>query len=229
MTVYPFKYPQPFNIDTADIPETQTGSLNKIKKFNSQNSNLLIADIHGTQTSTLKKGIQTKRQTNPLSPAYNLLGAKELLKENNNPYGTTHNWRSKKNEIDNIVENDNQIQLQGKESSTVREDNNQIKHEGENINPNNDGNEGNENGGYTRPDPYYGYLHDKYVAVADTTGKNNKANTKKKKTENNMNMTGGSFNAKHNRSKSNGMNNTAYNFGTINKTFAQKLDGFIAK
>jgi hypothetical protein len=55
----------------------------------------------------LKKGISTKRSTNPLNPIYSLLGAKELTQDNNNPYGTSYNWKLKKKEfmkIDDSVE-----------------------------------------------------------------------------------------------------------------------------
>jgi hypothetical protein len=46
-----------------------------------------IDDIHGAQSSTLKKGVQTKRATNPLDPNYVLPGSSELGSTNaNNPY-----------------------------------------------------------------------------------------------------------------------------------------------
>ena len=59
----------------------------------------------------------TTRQTNPLFPKYSLLGAKELINENNNPFGTSFNkklnQKKEKNEeilekiSDKIVKDDN--------------------------------------------------------------------------------------------------------------------------
>ena len=52
------------------------------------NQNLILSDIEGAKTGSLKKGIISKRTTNPLNPAYILPGNLELEK-NNNPYGDT--------------------------------------------------------------------------------------------------------------------------------------------
>ncbi len=92
----PYKYPIYFKLELNDIPEAQPGSLNKVKNLKSNDGNLKIGDVPGAQTSTLKRGITTIRQSNPLNPQYNLLGAKELLNDNNNPYGTTYNLKNRK-------------------------------------------------------------------------------------------------------------------------------------
>lgn len=41
---------------------------------------MVTQDIEKAQVSTLKKGISSKRQTNPLMPNYQFPGAKEVAK-----------------------------------------------------------------------------------------------------------------------------------------------------
>jgi len=235
----PYQYPTPFNIDIKDIPETQTGSLNKIKKFNSQNSNLVINDIPGTKTSSKKKGITTTRQTNPLNPVYSILGGKELLNENNNPFGTTFNAKSlKKKEFNNSCVSDFKAD-RVEEIHRVEQPNYENNYREEVMSRQSECNYSNANGEenfdprFSRPEPYYGFLHDKYIIQSDTTGKNSKeANKKeiglKKGTNSNSNTLTNKIS--HNRSKSNGFNKTnSNNFGNAGRTFAQKLDSFIEK
>ena len=105
-TFLPFNSSQSFKQNTSELPDTQAGSKNKIKKFNSDNSNLIISDISGTQTSSIKKGLCTSRVTNPLNPVYILPGSKELINKNNNPFGTTYNWKTK-NEMFKFEDNKN--------------------------------------------------------------------------------------------------------------------------
>lgn len=80
--------PDPMNLKVEDISGTNTGSKNKIKKFNGLNFMYTSSDIPGAQGDTYKRGIVTKRNLNPLTPKYQFLGREEL-KENyeNNPYG----------------------------------------------------------------------------------------------------------------------------------------------
>ena len=73
----------------TDIDGSQYGSKNKINKYNSIYSGLLINDVPGAQTSTLKKGIVTLRKTDPLAPNYIIPGSKEISLSENNPYGKT--------------------------------------------------------------------------------------------------------------------------------------------
>jgi hypothetical protein len=83
-----YNYQDPFNLKTSDIDGTAAGSKNRINKFSGQNYNLRTDDFRGASCNSLKKGIETKRQTNPLNPNYILPGQKELG-SNNNPYGNT--------------------------------------------------------------------------------------------------------------------------------------------
>jgi hypothetical protein len=92
-TIYPFKYPDPYNLKVTDIDGTQIGSKNRINKFVGNDYNLILRDINGTQTGSRKKGIVTQRNTNPLDPSYLLPGQVELGK-NNNPYGNTLHSKS---------------------------------------------------------------------------------------------------------------------------------------
>ncbi len=87
-TIYPYTYPDPYNLKVTDIDGTEIGSKNRINKFVGNNYNLILKDINGSQAGSKKKGIVTQRQTNPLNPTYVLPGQVELGK-NNNPYGNT--------------------------------------------------------------------------------------------------------------------------------------------
>lgn len=88
VTYPPYVYPEPYNLRTQDIQGSQVGSKNRINRFNGANYNLLVEDIKGTRAGSLKKGITTERQTNPVDPIYKLPGQKELG-QNYNPYGNT--------------------------------------------------------------------------------------------------------------------------------------------
>lgn len=123
----PYKYPKYFKLELNDIPEAQPGSLNKVKNLKSNDGNLKIHDVPGAQASTLKRGISTSRQTNPLNPNYNLLGAKELTNENNNPYGTTYNlkfWKTnnksrEENHKEGFIESHNDLQKNISETNKI--------------------------------------------------------------------------------------------------------------
>lgn len=58
------------------------------------NQNLILSDIEGAKTGSLKKGIISNRTTNPLNPTYIQPGNLELEK-NNNPYGDSLFGRNK--------------------------------------------------------------------------------------------------------------------------------------
>lgn len=88
VTFPPIVYADPFNLKTSDIGGAQIGSKNKFNRFTSPNFNLVLGDIEGAKSGSLKKGIVSERMTNPLDPKYNLPGDKELEKDNN-PYGYT--------------------------------------------------------------------------------------------------------------------------------------------
>ena len=61
-TNYPFKYADPLNLKIQDIDGCQFGSKNRINKYNSKYSGLVINDVPGAQSSSLKKGIVSQRQ-----------------------------------------------------------------------------------------------------------------------------------------------------------------------
>ena len=63
-----------------DIKGTLPGSMNRYALFSCDRSSLYSsADIDGAKAGTLKKGITTKRCTNPLMPQYEYLGNSENL------------------------------------------------------------------------------------------------------------------------------------------------------
>jgi len=107
-----------------------------------------------------------------------------------------YNWKLKKKEAEEKKHVQHKENREDEKQSAKEEE---INNDQQVINQEVNGrDEDNENGiKYSRPEPYYGYLHDKYVQMADTTGKNSKEANKKKtntKEENgNMNMTAGSF------------------------------------
>lgn len=76
----------PFNLTNKDIEGTNPGSKNKILKFNGSNNCYNTQDIIGAQRDTLKKGIVTKRNINPIYPKYKYLGHSEISGIDNNPY-----------------------------------------------------------------------------------------------------------------------------------------------
>jgi hypothetical protein len=92
VTFPPIKYPDPCNLKTEDVPGAQIGSKNKYNKFTSMNHNLLLSDIENAQSGSLKKGIKTDRQTNPLDPLYTIPGHLEIAQ---NPYGNTLHEKKK--------------------------------------------------------------------------------------------------------------------------------------
>ena len=78
MTQYPYFYQPSLNLKLNDIKGTNIGSKNRINKFTGNNYELTTQDIPGCCVGSLKRGIVTKRCTNPLNPNYQFLGAKEL-------------------------------------------------------------------------------------------------------------------------------------------------------
>jgi len=95
-TNYPFFRQDPLNMKINDIEGTQFGSRNKISKFQSLYSGMHISDLPDAKSSSLKKGIVTQRNTNPLDPNYVLPGSKQIIIPENNPYAkTTYDIKSK--------------------------------------------------------------------------------------------------------------------------------------
>ena len=97
-TQYPFFYQPALNLKLDDIKGTNIGSKNKINKFNGNNYGLITHDIKGCNVGSLKKGIVTKRCTNPLMPNYEYLGAKEIQ-------GSKFGEYSKKQRAKSVINN----------------------------------------------------------------------------------------------------------------------------
>ncbi len=109
-----YLYKEPFNMKVDDIEGTNVGSKNKYKKFVGYNYCYNIADIKGTQTGSLLKGIVTTRKTNPLWPKYKYLGEEELKGYiDNNPYNNYNTLssfnraKSLSNNTQNYIKNTN--------------------------------------------------------------------------------------------------------------------------
>ena len=112
MTQYPYFYQPSLNLKLNDIKGTNIGSKNRINKFTGNNYELTTQDIPGCWVGSLKKGIVTKRCTNPLNPNYQFLGEKELAGEKFGEY-------SKKNRAKSV--------------STMNSTNNTMKEETKNV------------------------------------------------------------------------------------------------
>lgn len=87
-TNYPFNYPFAYNLKVDDIDGCAVGTKNRINKFQAPYElNLNIKDIPGALSGSLKKGIITERNTNPINPNYKYIGEQELgNKFENDPY-----------------------------------------------------------------------------------------------------------------------------------------------
>ena len=79
-----YHYDPAFNLRIDDILGTNVGSKNYINKFNGMNYIYINQDIKGSTTGSLKKGIVTKRNVNPLRPKNNYLGEKEVKEMRHN-------------------------------------------------------------------------------------------------------------------------------------------------
>ena len=103
MTQYPYFYQPSLNLKLNDIKGTNIGSKNRINKFKGNNYELTTQDIPGCCVGSLKKGIVTKRCTNPLNPDYQFLGAKELAGSKYGEYSKKQRAKS----VSNITTMDN--------------------------------------------------------------------------------------------------------------------------
>lgn len=100
-TIYPFNYPVAYNLKVDDIDGSNVGSKNRINKFHSvYDCNLNVKDVPGAEVGSLKKGIVTQRNTNPINPKYKYIGDSEIgLTNSNNPYGKKEENKGKFEEI----------------------------------------------------------------------------------------------------------------------------------
>ena len=240
-TQYPFFYQPALNMKIDDIKGTNIGSKNKINKFNGNNFNLTTQDIKGCNVGSLKKGIVTKRCTNPLMPKYQLLGAKELQGFKNGEYSKKNRARSvvinssknidinkqNKEEIKNENININEPKMV-KINDIDKENNNNNYEEQKNENgiaPTMEGEYFNNTLNFDRnvfgkkPDPNFAYSHDPYVQSSENPDKLKEIEKMKKiqftmsKTSNN-----GFFNAKN---RINGNNMTQYKSNPNLSNFSQ--------
>lgn len=104
-TYYPYYYQPALGLKIDDIKDTNPGSKNFISKFNGKNFQLNIADIEKSFSGSLKKGIVTKRCTNPLVPNYQYLGEKELQGAKFGEYSINNNMS--KNRAHSFIGNKN--------------------------------------------------------------------------------------------------------------------------
>ena len=77
--LYPYKIENNFNLNTLDIPGSQSGTkspLSKIELKYGRKLHITKDDIDGSHPDTLIRGIKTRRNTNPLEPDYPLLKGK---------------------------------------------------------------------------------------------------------------------------------------------------------
>ena len=127
-----YKYINPFNLRNDDIEDSNPGSKNKFKKYKGSNSCLNIKDINKAFHGSLLKGIDTKRNTNPLAPKYKYLGEEELknekmkmisVKSNINIKNEKLNNSNKNNNTNNLIEKNEKIELinSNNENSNLKE------------------------------------------------------------------------------------------------------------
>jgi hypothetical protein len=207
-----------------DIDGSQVGTKNRINKFQSPfDYNLNVCDVPGAIAGSLKKGIVTERNTNPINPKYKYIGEQELGKFHiNDPYANglrkhTPTLELSKEELNTKETKDKQISR--KQSEIAAKDQN--NKEGGNYIKSNTPNIAIENNIeynkdlFKKPNPNYSYIHDKFIIPAvdpskkymiknNHSGSNNKITKDMQKTD--FSRTDSQF---------------------VRKTNAQKLDSFI--
>ena len=129
MTQYPYFYQPSLNLKLNDIKGTNIGSKNRINKFKGNNYELTTQDIPGCCVGSLKKGIVTKRCTNPLNPDYQFLGAKELAGSKFGEYSKKQRAKS--------VSNINTMDNNRIKSPQIKEETKNYENVNENVNENN--------------------------------------------------------------------------------------------
>ncbi|MCQ2818256.1 MAG: hypothetical protein MJ252_13395 [archaeon] len=178
-TIYPYTHPEPYGLKVNDISGAQAGTKNKINKFNGNNFNLLTKDIKGALPGSLKKGIVTDRNTNPLVPQYQYLGGNELYKNMENigvPIKKIKRAQTtpdlgigipSMNVMPQIETNKKQSKPNSNKSSKLPtpSKNSEIDKE---YNPQSEYQKNNFNKTYAegfgkKPDPYFALIHDRYV------------------------------------------------------------------
>ena len=142
MTQYPYFYQPSLNLKLNDIKGTNIGSKNRINKFTGNNYELTTQDIPGCYVGSLKRGIVTKRCTNPLNPNYQFLGAKELSGEKFGEYSKKRAQSvSTMNSTNNTMKKEESKNLENTNPKMVKindiEKEQQLNTNNKNINENN--------------------------------------------------------------------------------------------
>ena len=241
-TQYPYFYQPGLNLKLDDIKGTNIGSKNKINKYNGNNYELTTHDIKGCLVGSLKKGIVTQRCTNPLNPAYQYLGAKELAGSKLGEYSKKQRAKSVSTTNNNNTKNKNiNNQNKGEENNNIKEpkmvgindidknmnkyeeqknEKDYIEYQSENQNAFNDTINFDKNIFGKKPDPNFAYSHDPYVQSSENPEKLREIE-KMKKLQFTMSKTAsnGFFNPKN---KTNGM--TQYQNNPNLSNFNQRLN-----
>ena len=187
-----YKYENPFNLRNDDIDGTNPGSKNKFKKFKGSNSCLNIGDIRGAIHGSLKKGITTKRNINPIWPKYEYPGENELKNEKKS---LNQNENIKVNKIEknisieltnlnnklqtsnensfNIDDNNGKQNIQNENNDNTKKDNKTKNEERvkickalselNGVSPNNNNEVKFDKNLYKKPEIYYPFKHEKYI------------------------------------------------------------------
>ena len=221
-TIYPYTYPDPYNLRLNDIDGSQVGTKNRINKFQSPfDYNLNLTDVPGAIAGSLKKGIVTERNTNPINPKYKYIGEQELGKFHiNDPYANGLRKQTPTAEINKTEQNQNNAinkQISRKQSEISKHQINQDDNLNRIITPKVDVEtriEFNKDL-FKKPNPNYSYIHDKFIipSVDPTKKYINKSNQLESNNKITKDLQKTDFSKTDNQ--------------FIRKTNAQKLDSFI--
>ena len=159
--IFPNLNKESYYLKLNDIEGSNSGSLNKINKFQGNDFNLIIDDIKGTKSGSLKSGIFRKNNLNPLAPKYTYL-SKDNFFEKKNTHRNDRNYnklnRSKSFKISNndFIEIINKNKLNNNKMNTIDDELIHKKKENEEIKKNEIDNEV-----VKKNKHFFGIFHDK--------------------------------------------------------------------
>ena len=159
--IFPNINKESYCLKLNDIEGSNSGSLNKINKFQGNDFNLIIDDIKGTKSGSLKSGIFRKNNLNPLAPKYTYL-SKDNFFEKKNTHRNDRNYnklnRSKSFKISNndFIEIINKNKLNNNKMNTIDDELIHKKKENEEIKKNEIDNEV-----VKKNKHFFGIFHDK--------------------------------------------------------------------
>ena len=182
MTQYPYFYQPSLNLKLNDIKGTNIGSKNRINKFTGNNYELTTQDIPGCYVGSLKRGIVTKRCTNPLNPNYQFLGAKELSGEKFGEYSKKRAQSvSTMNSTNNTMKKEEAKNLENTNPKMVKindiEKEQQLNTNNKNINENNNINNTNINNVENKSNSHFEEDKSESNSAKDIYMDNNNINT----------------------------------------------------